>query len=245
MINLNNLNIKIFLDTANLDKIRISLNDYPFIKGFTTNPSLMHKEGVVNYEEYCKEALKITSNLPISFEVFSDDLKDMEEEARIINSWGGNSYVKIPISNTKGQSTSQVIKNLNKDNIKLNITAIFTVDQIKNILDSFNNSTPSIISVFAGRIADSGIDPLKIMSECSEIIKTKENMELLWASSREVLNIFQAEESNSQIITIAPEILDKLKFLNKNLNEFSLETVNDFFKDANSAGFNILKKDTK
>ena len=152
--------------------------------------------------------------------------------------------MKIPISNTKGESTSNVIKNLNKDNIKLNITAIFTVDQLKNILDSFNNPTPSIISVFAGRIADSGLDPMKIMNECAQIVKSKENMELLWASSREVLNIFQAEESNSQIITIAPEILDKLKFLNKDLNEFSLDTVKDFFKDANSAGFNLLKKDS-
>jgi len=242
MLDLNNLNIKIFLDTANLDKIKDSLNKFSFIKGFTTNPSLMHKEGVTNYEEYCKEALKVSSNLPISFEVFSDDLKDMEDEARIINSWGGNSYVKIPISNTKGESTSSVIKNLNKDNIKLNITAIFTVDQLKNILNSFNNSTPSIISVFSGRIADSGLDPMEIMSECSQIVKLKDNMELLWASSREVLNIFQAEKTNSQIITIAPEILDKLKFLNKDLNEFSLETVKDFYSDAQNAGFKLLNK---
>tara|TARA_B100001167_G_C16736191_1_gene288596 strand:+ start:396 stop:1124 length:729 start_codon:yes stop_codon:yes gene_type:complete len=242
MLDLSNLNIKIFLDTANLDKIKDSLNKFSFIKGFTTNPSLMHKEGVTNYEEYCKEALKVSSNLPISFEVFSDDLKDMEDEARIINSWGGNSYVKIPISNTKGESTSSVIKNLNKDNIKLNITAIFTVDQLKNILNSFNNSTPSIISVFSGRIADSGLDPMEIMSECSQIVKLKDNMELLWASSREVLNIFQAEKTNSQIITIAPEILDKLKFLNKDLNEFSLETVKDFYSDAQNAGFKLLNK---
>lgn len=242
MIDLNNLNIKIFLDTANLDKIKNLLTNYPFIKGFTTNPSLMHKEGVKNYEEFCKEALNVSSNLPISFEVFSDDLKDMEEEARIIHSWGGNSYVKIPISNTKGNSTSDVISNLTKDGIKINVTAIFTVDQITSILDFFNDTTPSIVSVFAGRIADSGIDPMKIMNECSKILKSKKNIELLWASSREVLNIFQAEKTNSQIITIAPEILDKIKFLNKDLNEFSLETVNDFFKDANSAGFNILKK---
>ena len=242
MLDLSNLNIKIFLDTANLDKIKDSLNKFSFIKGFTTNPSLMHKEGVTNYEEYCKEALKVSSNLPISFEVFSDDLKDMEDEARIINSWGGNSYVKIPISNTKGESTSSVIKNLNKDNIKLNITAIFTVDQLKNILNSFNNSTPSIISVFSGRIADSGLDPMEIMSECSQIVKLKDNMELLWASSREVLNIFQAEKTNSQIITISPEILDKLKFLNKDLNEFSLETVKDFYSDAQNAGFKLLNK---
>tara|TARA_B100001123_G_scaffold444422_2_gene593245 strand:- start:388 stop:1113 length:726 start_codon:yes stop_codon:yes gene_type:complete len=241
MIDLNKLKLKIFLDTANLEKIKDSINKYPFIKGFTTNPSLMHKEGVTNYEEYCKEALKISSNLPISFEVFSDDLKDMEDEARIINSWGGNSYVKIPISNTKGESTSQVIKNLNNDSIKINVTAIFNVNQLTNILDSFNNPAPSIISVFAGRIADSGIDPTKIMTDCSKIIKSKKNMELLWASSREVLNIFQAEQTNSQIITIAPDILDKIKYLNKDLNEFSLDTVKDFYRDAKSAGFKLRK----
>ena len=168
MIDLNKLKVKIFLDTANLQTIKTSLQKYPFIKGFTTNPSLMHKEGVRNYEQYCNEALRISSNLPISFEVFSDDLKDMEEEARIIHSWGGNSYVKIPISNTKGNSTSNVISNLTKDGIKINVTAIFTVDQITSILDFFNDTTPSIVSVFAGRIADSGIDPMKIMNECSK-----------------------------------------------------------------------------
>ena len=128
MIDLNKLKVKIFLDTANLQAIKTSLQKYPFIKGFTTNPSLMHKEGVRNYEQYCNEALRISSNLPISFEVFSDDIKKMEDEARIINSWGGNSYVKIPITNTKGISTKEVINNLNKDGIKLNVTAIFTVE---------------------------------------------------------------------------------------------------------------------
>ena len=233
---------KIYCDSADY-KIIKKYSKYNLVKGFTTNPSLMRLAGAKNYKDYSKKILKICKNKPISFEVFSDDLKDMEEEARIIHSWGGNSYVKIPISNTKGNSTSNVISNLTKDGIKINVTAIFTVDQITSILDFFNDTTPSIVSVFAGRIADSGIDPMKIMSECSKILKSKKNIELLWASSREVLNIFQAEKTNSQIITIAPEILDKIKFLNKDLNEFSLETVNDFFKDANSAGFNILKKD--
>jgi len=245
MSNLNNLNVKIFLDTANLDVIKKSLIQYPFIKGFTTNPSLMHKEGVKDYEKFCNDALNISSNLPISFEVFSDQINEMEKEARIINSWGGNSYVKIPITNTKGDSTAEVIHNLTKDNIKVNVTAIFTTQQLVDIVDCFKNDTPSIVSVFAGRIADSGIDPIKTMTQCSESISEKENIELLWASSREILNIFQAEESKSDIITIAPDILDKIKFLDKNLNEFSLDTVKDFFKDANNAGFNILKKDSK
>ena len=242
MIDLNKLKIKIFLDTANLEIIKNSCNKYPFIKGFTTNPSLMHKEGVRDYEKYCKEALKNSSNLPISFEVFSDDIKQMEEEGRAIHSWGGNSYIKIPITNTKGNTTRDLIKKLTNDGIKINVTAIFTVEQINNIINYFDDKTPAIISVFAGRIADSGIDPIKIMSECSKIISTKKNLELLWASSREVLNVFQAEESNSHIITIAPEILSKIKFLNKNLNTFSLETVKDFFNDAKTAGFKINNK---
>ena len=239
MIDLNSLNVKIFLDTANLEIIKNSLNNYPFIKGFTTNPSLMHKEGVKNYKEFCIKALKISSNLPISFEVFSDDIKQMEEEARIIHSWGGNSYVKIPITNTKNISTANIIKNLTKNGIKVNVTAIFTIEQISSILDFFDGSTPAILSVFAGRIADSGVDPNKIMSECSKIISSKKNLELLWASSRELLNIVHAEQTNSHIITISPEILDKIKLFNKDLNTFSLETVKNFFDDANKAGFNI------
>tara|TARA_B100001123_G_C15015737_1_gene909410 strand:- start:105 stop:839 length:735 start_codon:yes stop_codon:yes gene_type:complete len=243
MVDLNSLNVKIFLDTANLDSIKSSLDQFPFIKGFTTNPSLMHKEGVNDYEAFCKKALEISSNLPISFEVFSDNVVDMEKEARIINSWGGNSYAKIPITNTKGELTTNVIKNLTKDGIKINVTAIFTVEQVKKIIDFFEAETPSIISVFAGRIADSGIDPIEIMNECSEIISKKKNVELLWASSREILNIIHAENTNSDIITIAPDILSKIKLLNKNLDDFSLETVKDFFKDAQNAGFNIQNKD--
>ena len=244
MTNLKDLNIKIFLDTANLDKIKDSLSNFPFIKGFTTNPSLMHKEGVKNYEAFCKEALTASNNLPISFEVFSDELNDMEQEAKIISSWGKNAYAKIPITNTKGISTKNVISNLTNNGIKVNVTAIFTTNQLSEIINSFNESTPSIVSVFAGRIADSGRDPVVIMKECSELIKNKKNIELLWASSRELYNIFEAEKTNSHIITIAPDILDKIKFLNKNLDEFSLDTVNDFFKDANSAGFNLRKKDS-
>jgi len=242
MIDLNNLNVKIFLDTANLEIIKNSNKKYPFIKGFTTNPSLMHKEGVRDYENFCKEALKYSSHLPISFEVFSDDIKQMEEEGRIIQSWGGNSYIKIPITNTKGESTKNIIKNLTNSSIKVNVTAIFTIEQIQNILNYFDDKTPAIISVFAGRIADSGIDPIKMMSDCQKLISKKKNLELLWASSREVLNIFQAEESNSHIITIAPDILNKIKFLNKNLNTFSLETVKDFYRDAKSAGFKLDNK---
>ena len=166
MIDLNKLKVKIFLDTANLQAIKTSLQKYPFIKGFTTNPSLMHKEGVKNYEQYCKEALRISSNLPISFEVFSDDIKKMEDEARIINSWGGNSYVKIPITNTKKESSKELIKRLAEKKVKLNITAIMTLDQVKTVVSVLNDNVPSIISVFAGRIADTGKDPIPLMKEC-------------------------------------------------------------------------------
>ena len=179
MIDLNNLNVKIFLDTANLEIIKNSNKKYPFIKGFTTNPSLMHKEGVRNYENFCKEALKYSSNLPISFEVFSDDIKQMEEEGRIIQSWGGNSYIKIPITNTKGESTKNIIKNLTSSSIKVNVTAIFTIEQIQNIIDYFDDKTPAIISVFAGRIADSGIDPIKIMSDCEKLISKKKKFRII------------------------------------------------------------------
>ena len=179
MIDLNNLNVKIFLDTANLEIIKNSNKKYPFIKGFTTNPSLMYKEGVRNYENFCKEALKYSSNLPISFEVFSDDIKQMEEEGRIIQSWGGNSYIKIPITNTKGESTKNIIKNLTSSSIKVNVTAIFTIEQIQNIIDYFDDKTPAIISVFAGRIADSGIDPIKIMSDCEKLISKKKKFRII------------------------------------------------------------------
>ena len=242
MKNIKKLNVKIFLDTANLKIIKNSLKKYPFIKGFTTNPSLMHKEGVRNYKKFTEEALKNSSNLPISFEVFSDDLEQMEEEARIIHSWGGNSYVKIPITNTKGKSTKKLIKSLTDDGIKVNVTAIFTTRQLENILNYFNSSTPAIISVFAGRIADSGIDPINVMKKCRKIINKKKNLELLWASSREVVNIIHSIQTKCHIITISPDILDKIKLFNKNLNQFSLETVKDFYKDAKNAGFNIINK---
>lgn len=241
MTNLNDLKIKIFLDTANLESIQQCKKKYPYVRGFTTNPSLMYKSGVKDYKQFSKDALKLSNNLPISFEVFSDDLKEMETEGRIINSWGGNSYIKIPITNTKRESTKEVIQKLTNDSIKVNVTAIFTLEQVENIINYFDESTPAILSVFAGRIADSGMDPMEIMKKSSEMISDKKNLELLWASTREVLNIFQAEESKSDIITVPPDILDKTNLLNKNLNDFSLETVQNFFDDAKNANFKIKK----
>ena len=221
MINITKINIKIFLDTANLKIIKNSLKNYPFIKGFTTNPSLMHKESVKNYKKFTEEALENSSNLPISFEVFSDDLKQMEKEARIIHSWGGNSYVKIPITNTKGKSTKNVIKNLTNDGIKVNVTAIFTIKQVTDILNYFNNSTPAIISVFAGRIADTGRDPIPLMKDCLNEMKINLKSELLWASPRELLNIIQADQIGCHIITVTKDIIKKLQFINYDLEEYS------------------------
>ena len=239
MINLENLNIKVFLDTANLEDIKNSIKKYSFIKGFTTNPSLMHKEGIKDYSQYAKEALKVAEGLPISFEVFSDDLDEMENQGRIINSWGGNSYVKIPITNTKGISTSGVIKKLSDDKIKINVTAIFTLEQIKSVVNSFNKNTPGIISIFAGRIADSGNDPTNLMKKSYEELSSCKNLEILWASTREIFNIAQAISCNSHIITIPPDILEKIKYLNKDPGEFSLDTVKAFYNDGKNAGFNI------
>ena len=237
------LNVKLFADGADKDGM-LEMYANPSISGFTTNPTLMKVAGVDNYKTFAQDILSNINDKPISFEVFSDDFIEMEKQGLEIASWSENVNVKIPITNTKGISTKEVINNLNKDGIKLNVTAIFTVEQVLEIMNCFDNSTNAIISVFAGRIADSGVDPMETMIKCSEVISSKKNVELLWASSREILNIFQAEESNSNIITIAPDILEKIKFLNKNLNKFSLDTVNDFFKDASSAGFNILEKDS-
>ena len=239
MIDLNKLKVKIFLDTANLQAIKTSLQKYPFIKGFTTNPSLMHKEGVKNYEQYCKEALRISSNLPISFEVFSDDIKKMEDEARIINSWGGNSYVKIPITNTKKESSKELIKRLAEKKVKLNITAIMTLDQVKTVVSVLNDNVPSIISVFAGRIADTGRNPIPLMEDCLKEMKINSKSELLWASTRELLNVLQADQIGCHIITVPRDIIKKLQLIDYNLEDYSLDTVKTFYKDAADANFKI------
>ncbi len=238
MINLNELNIKIFADGADLKSFK-DLNSNNFIKGFTTNPSLMKKSGIKNYKEFAKDLIKEINDKPISFEVFEDEITDMEKQARQIATWGKNVYVKIPITNTKGESTHELVNKLSNEGISCNVTAIFTTKQLKLISDSINNNTPTILSVFAGRIADTGIDPTSIMKECIEYTQNKKNIEILWASTREVLNIFQANSINCQIITVPNDLLKKLNNLNKDLKSFSQETVMDFYKDAKSAGYKI------
>lgn len=238
IINRQSLKIKIFADGANLDDMLHAYKN-KLVDGFTTNPTLMKKAGVTDYEKFAKEVLSHIKEPSISFEVFSDDFDEMERQARKINGWGKNVHVKIPITNTKGQSSFPLIKKLASEGIPLNVTAILTLDQVKEVAKALNPNISSIVSVFAGRIADTGKDPMPIMKESAQILKTLPACELLWASSREVYNIIQAEECGCQIITVTPDILKKLSMLGKDLTELSLDTVKLFYDDGQKAGFKI------
>jgi len=230
--------IKLYADGADLDGM---IEEYKkgIASGFTTNPTLMKKAGVKSYEEFAKAALKAIPDLPISFEVFSDDLPGMEREARKIAGWGKNVYIKIPVTNTKGESTAPLVKKLSRDGLKLNVTAILTLDQVKTVAKALSPDTPSVVSVFAGRIADTGRDPMPIMKDAVKVLKANPNAELLWASTRELLNLIQAESCGCHIITITNDILKKVPQVGKDLNQLSLETVQMFHSDAHSAGYKI------
>lgn len=230
--------IKLYADGANL-KDMLEVYKAGIVSGFTTNPTLMKKAGVTNYEEFARTALRAIPDLPISFEVFSDELQSMEREARKIGSWGQNVYIKIPVTNTKGESTASLIQRLSYDCLKINATAILTVDQIKTVYNHLSPETPSIVSVFAGRIADTGRDPIPIMEAAKKIGNKNVRAELLWASTRELLNIVQAENCGCHIITVTTDILKKLQMVGKNLEELSLDTVKMFYKDAQDAGYKI------
>jgi transaldolase len=230
--------IKIFADGANFIEM-IKLSQTSFIKGLTTNPSLMKKNKIKNYEIFAKKILKKIKKKPISFEVFSDDLEDMKRQAEVINSWGKNVYVKIPITNTKKISTVKIIKYLSDKNIKLNITAIMTINQLKNVLKYLNPKTPSYISIFAGRIADTGRDPLPVMIKALKLMKKNKKSELIWASTREVYNILQASKINCHIITVTTDVIKKISLYGYNLEKFSLDTVKGFRKDALKSNFKI------
>ena len=233
------MKIKLYADGADIgDMYRLYANS--IVEGFTTNPSLMRKAGVTDYKLFARRVLELIPDKPISFEIFSDDFYDMEEEAREIASWGDNVYVKIPVTNTQGISTTPLIESLSNDGIKLNVTAILTLKQVQTVVSVISKTTPSIISVFAGRIADTGINPEYIMRLSSANILRFKNIELLWASTREVINIMQAEKCGCDIITVTPDILKKLPMLGKDLTELSLETVKMFYDDAKSAGYKIL-----
>jgi transaldolase len=232
------LGVKLFADGADIVGIK-EMAANPAISGFTTNPTLMRKAGVSNYKSFAKEVLNIVSNKPVSFEVFADDFPTMERQAMEIASWGHNVNVKIPVTNTKSEFCGPLVKTLSDAGVQVNVTAIMTLDQVQRVTDALNPNTPAIISVFAGRIADTGRDPVPIMIKSIEIMKSKPKSELIWASPRELLNIFQAEEVGCHIITATNDILKKLSLVNKDLDLYSLETVMMFYKDADAAGFKI------
>jgi len=230
--------IKVFADGADLDVIR-EMSQKPGIKGFTTNPTLMRGAGVDDYSSFARDVLAIVKDRPVSFEVFADDLPTMESQAREIATWGPNVNIKIPITNTKGQSTADLIGRLSHDGVAVNITAMFTLPQVKAIVDVIDPATPAILSVFAGRIADAGRDPIPLMQEALKMMESRPKAELLWASPREVLNVVQANDIGCHIITITDGIINKLTGLGKDLDQFSLETVEMFYNDAQKAGYQI------
>ena len=235
---INKLNVDIFADGASLKQIETQ-NKIDWIKGFTTNPTLMKKNGIKDYKKFAYEVLNVVNQKPLSLEVFSDDLNEMLDQAYEIASWHENINVKIPITNTKGQLTINLIEKLNKSKIKCNVTAIFTINQVEAVLEKINDDTYTILSIFAGRIADTGIDPAQIIKKSVNLVHNKNNTKILWASPRELLNIFQANELGCDIITVADDILNKIPNIGKNLDKFSLETVKMFFNDAVSSDFSI------
>lgn len=231
------LKIKIFADGADLDGIA-ALAGNPLIAGFTTNPSLMRKAGVTDYEVFARKVLWVASGRPVSFEVFADDFSGMIEQARTIATWGPNAIVKIPVTNTEGRFTGEVLRTLSSDGVPLNITAVFTHHQIQAVADVLDQNTQAIISVFAGRIADTGIDPVSFMEMARWSLRCRTKLKLLWASTRELFNIFQAERCGCDIITVTPDILAKLHLIGKDLAEYSRETVAEFHRNA-TAQFQI------
>jgi transaldolase len=232
------LNVKIFADGADFDGM-VKMAHNPLIQGFTTNPTLMRKAGVNDYETFARRVLAAITDRPVSFEVFADDFPSMAEQARAIATWGPNVNVKIPVSTTKGQASSELIRALSSEGVTLNITAIFTLDQVRGVAAALDPSTPAIVSVFAGRIADTGVDPIPHMRACKEILASRPKAELLWASTRELLNIFHAEEAGCDIVTVPNEFLAKLDLIDKDLSEYSRETVQLFYKDATAAAYQI------
>jgi len=238
-MNRDDFRVKIFADGADLDGM---LNMYRagFVSGFTTNPTLMKKAGVLDYEKFAREAVMAIPDLPLSFEVFSDDFESMEKETRKIGSWGSNVYVKIPITNTAGVSTVPLIQKLSAEGLKLNITAILTLPQVEGALKALTPGSGAFISVFAGRIADTGVNPVPVMRETVKMCQSVAGAESLWASTRELLNIFQAEECGVDIITVTNDILKKVSNIGKDLTQLSLETVKVFYNDAQSLGYRIV-----
>lgn len=239
MAALKDLKIKIFADGADIAEMKQAYKA-GVVKGFTTNPTLMRKVGIADYEKFAKEVLAEIKDLPISFEAFADDFGTMEAEARKISGWGSNVNIKIPITNTKGESSVPLIKKLSSEGMSLNVTAILTVAQVASVAKAVSRTSKTIVSVFAGRVADTGRDPVPYMKEAASILKDNGNAQLLWASSRELLNIFEADEAGCHIITVTNDILKKLHMVGKDLGELSLDTVKMFHDDSKKAGYSIL-----
>ena len=240
-INAQSLKVKLFADGADIAGMK-EMAANPMIKGFTTNPTLMRKAGVTDYKAFALDVLKVIPDRPVSFEVFADDFPTMETQALEIASWGKHVNVKIPVTNTKGEFCGPLVERLSKQGVQLNVTAVMTLEQVKRITERLHADTPAIISVFAGRIADTGRDPVPVMAESVRIMKAKPKSELIWASPRELLNIFQADQIGCHIITATNDILKKLSLVGKDLDQYSLETVEMFCKDASAAGFKIATR---
>jgi transaldolase len=240
MSSIKNLRVKIFADGAELPGI-VEMSKNPGIKGFTTNPTLMRKAGITDYKAFAKDVIRAVPDRPISLEVFSDDFAEMEDQALEIASWGSNVNVKVPVTNTRGEFAGPLVGRLSAQGVFLNITALMTLAQVDAVLASLQGDAPAFISVFAGRIADSGRDPMPIMTESARRSTTRPNTEIIWASPRELLNVFQADAAGVQVITVANDILKKLDVVGKDLDQYSLETVKMFRDDAVKAGYTIAR----
>ena len=238
MSKIQKLKTQIFCDSASIKVIK-KLNNNPLVCGFTTNPSLMKQSGAKNYKKYSQKILKICKKKPISFEVFADESKEMEKQAYEINSWGKNVYVKIPVINTKGNFSGKVIKRLSDKGIKLNITAVYTADQVKKIVKCVNKNSYTFISIFSGRMADVGKDPIPIIQKSVSITKKMKKIKILWASTREAYNYMQAKDCKCEIITMPPKIIEKISKFGKSFSVLTLDTVKTFYKDASEANFKI------
>lgn len=232
------LRIKIFADGADRAGI-LEMHRNPLVSGFTTNPTLMRKAGIADYREFARSILNEVRDRPISFEVFADEFSEMERQALEIKSWGANVYVKIPVTNTKRQPSYELISNLSNAGVQVNVTALMTLEQVQHVALALKDGAPSVVSVFAGRIADTGVDPMPVMAESLKLLAQAPRAELLWASPREVLNIYQASQVGCHIITATNDLINKLKFQGKDLADFSLETVKMFYDDAKAAGFSL------
>jgi len=238
---LKKLKVKLFADGADLAGMK-EMAANSMIKGFTTNPSLMRKAGISDYKAFARDVLAAIPDRPVSFEVFADDFNEMETQAREISAWGKNVNVKIPVTNTRKEFAGGLIERLSKAGVAVNVTAVMTLDQVERITARLDSKTPAIISVFAGRIADTGVDPMPIMKQSVEVMKAKPKAELIWASPRELLNVFQADAVGCHIITATNDILKKLALVGKDLDRYSLETVEMFYKDAKAAGYAIAAR---